>query len=95
MEIIINFYLFEQRDGDTDTYAATLPGVRDHPSAEVQKVKERNREYNDFLDGADTRAASRGEGVCVALIFLFILNIRRQFYLCQQVSDIGVELNIM
>ena len=31
-------------------------------------MKERNREYNDFLDTADTRAASRGEGVCRVIL---------------------------
>ena len=37
----------------------SLPGLRDHPSAEQSKIKQRNAEYNEFLRQQQDKTARR------------------------------------
>ncbi|CAH1773423.1 unnamed protein product [Owenia fusiformis] len=40
-----------QRPGPNDSFEASLPGLRDHPSAEARKIRERNNEYQLYQRG--------------------------------------------
>lgn len=45
--------------GYNDSENPTLPGLRDHPSAEQSKVKQRNAEYNEFLRAQEEKLRHR------------------------------------